>query len=215
MNASCVYCGDEAGPFHLDHVVPRSRGGPDHPRNIVRACQRCNLSKRDRLPSEWRDDLPPAVREIERRVSALVVDRVKRKGTVDSRPAPRIVCEVCERDLFLNWDNAHLGWWSTGAGSSRRVVAVAMYCTGECYRRIHSLARAVHGENVSLSDLSVESCFGRWAWLELEALIRDGDVSVHVLAKAVAMFRQLSKVEPDDPPPWAHTEDLDPTMVDD
>lgn len=46
MSASgypCHYCGAPAE--HIDHVWPRSRGGDDHPNNLVRACRACNSSK--------------------------------------------------------------------------------------------------------------------------------------------------------------------------
>lgn len=49
----CVYCGDEEGPFHFDHLFPRSRGGSDKPANIVIACAPCNLSKGDKTLLEW------------------------------------------------------------------------------------------------------------------------------------------------------------------
>ncbi len=49
-NQSCQYCG--TGAENLDHVVPRSRGGPHSWENVVAACRRCNLRKGDRTPSE-------------------------------------------------------------------------------------------------------------------------------------------------------------------
>lgn len=62
---SCAYCGstDKLG---VEHVVPRSRGGLDAPENKVQACRRCNSSKGDKLPSEWRDGLSENIYEIER-----------------------------------------------------------------------------------------------------------------------------------------------------
>lgn len=40
----CSYCG---GPMeHVDHVVARSLGGPDHWTNYAPTCQWCNMSKR-------------------------------------------------------------------------------------------------------------------------------------------------------------------------
>ena len=48
----CQYCGD-GYPSHeltFDHVVPRSRGGRTVWRNVVTACQSCNLAKGNRLP---------------------------------------------------------------------------------------------------------------------------------------------------------------------
>ena len=43
----CVYCGACHGPMHLDHVVPRSGGGPDDASNLVVSCAHCNCVKRD------------------------------------------------------------------------------------------------------------------------------------------------------------------------
>lgn len=47
----CVYCDGRAQ--HLDHVHPLSRGGEDVERNIVPACQKCNLSKGAKTLAEW------------------------------------------------------------------------------------------------------------------------------------------------------------------
>jgi 5-methylcytosine-specific restriction endonuclease McrA len=47
---SCVYCGSKADT--IDHVRPRSRGGPHIWTNVVAACARCNHRKGDRLLSE-------------------------------------------------------------------------------------------------------------------------------------------------------------------
>lgn len=50
----CYYCGEKVGDtYHVEHVVPLSRGGSNDPDNIVIACLRCNLSKSDRMPHEW------------------------------------------------------------------------------------------------------------------------------------------------------------------
>lgn len=55
----CVYCGAPAAS--LDHVVPRSRGGPHEWENVVASCRRCNHVKADRPISElgWRLPCPP------------------------------------------------------------------------------------------------------------------------------------------------------------
>ena len=58
-NGVCAYCGKGPGLFdvHLtlqqDHYIPASKGGGYIPRNIVPACQSCNLSKSDTDPVEW------------------------------------------------------------------------------------------------------------------------------------------------------------------
>lgn len=61
---SCAYCGSVIR-LGVEHVVPRSRGGLDIQENTVQACRRCNSSKGNRLPSEWREGLPEKVYEIE------------------------------------------------------------------------------------------------------------------------------------------------------
>jgi 5-methylcytosine-specific restriction endonuclease McrA len=43
----CQYCGAQAE--NIDHVIPRSRGGPHTWENVVAACRRCNTAKEDRL----------------------------------------------------------------------------------------------------------------------------------------------------------------------
>jgi 5-methylcytosine-specific restriction endonuclease McrA len=46
----CQYCGRTAE--NVDHVVPRSRGGPHDWENVVASCRRCNSRKKDRTPDE-------------------------------------------------------------------------------------------------------------------------------------------------------------------
>jgi HNH endonuclease len=70
----CQYCGcnlsgsddsphvereDDSNPesFHLDHVIPLSRGGNNSYDNLQILCSKCNLWKRDRLESEMTDEI--------------------------------------------------------------------------------------------------------------------------------------------------------------
>jgi 5-methylcytosine-specific restriction endonuclease McrA len=46
---TCQYCGGVRGTLTLDHVIPRSRGGPSTWDNIVTCCAPCNRRKGDRL----------------------------------------------------------------------------------------------------------------------------------------------------------------------
>lgn len=52
---TCVYCGDDESTVLMcvDHVTPLSRGGSNHPDNLVACCMPCNSSKNDKLLSEW------------------------------------------------------------------------------------------------------------------------------------------------------------------
>lgn len=45
----------KTGPkkFHVDHVMPISRGGSNGPENLQLLCRSCNLRKHDMDPQEW------------------------------------------------------------------------------------------------------------------------------------------------------------------
>ena len=47
QNGRCQYCCGALLPrYHIDHIHPRSQGGPDHLSNYCLACEPCNLAKR-------------------------------------------------------------------------------------------------------------------------------------------------------------------------
>lgn len=50
----CAYCGNIFKSLNLtrDHVIPRSKGGPDKWTNCVTACEKCNHKKDDHLLEE-------------------------------------------------------------------------------------------------------------------------------------------------------------------
>ncbi|MCA9861131.1 MAG: HNH endonuclease [Thermomicrobiales bacterium] len=53
----CWHCGRELHPFrdfHIDHLIPFSRGGSDDFDNLVPACSACNLSKGGKRVEDWR-----------------------------------------------------------------------------------------------------------------------------------------------------------------
>lgn len=53
---SCHYCSTPlqlAGPWHVEHMLPRALGGLDEVGNLVAACVPCNLSKGDRTAIEF------------------------------------------------------------------------------------------------------------------------------------------------------------------
>lgn len=48
----CWYCHRRTGsklPGHVDHILLKSKSGPDQEWNLVWACCRCNWTKRDHL----------------------------------------------------------------------------------------------------------------------------------------------------------------------
>jgi len=46
---TCLYCGARAPSvcLEVDHVIPVSKGGTNHPSNLVSSCRDCNQAKRD------------------------------------------------------------------------------------------------------------------------------------------------------------------------
>lgn len=54
QKGACYWCGSKVrGNYHVDHIVPLSRGGTNWPENIVIACVGCNTSRGSKLPHEW------------------------------------------------------------------------------------------------------------------------------------------------------------------
>jgi 5-methylcytosine-specific restriction endonuclease McrA len=49
---TCQYCGKKAGPFTVDHIIPRERGGGETWENLITACPSCNPYKGNRTPEE-------------------------------------------------------------------------------------------------------------------------------------------------------------------
>ena len=48
----CQYCGCSSERLSIDHILPRSRGGPHSWDNVTTACLRCNVHKGNRTPRE-------------------------------------------------------------------------------------------------------------------------------------------------------------------
>jgi hypothetical protein len=79
---TCQYCGRQTHDLTIDHVVPRSRGGPHCWENLVSACKTCNHRKGGKLLGEARMALRIEPREpragryytIERRIDGAVTD---------------------------------------------------------------------------------------------------------------------------------------------
>lgn len=54
QDGNCWWCGNKIiDVYHVDHIVPLSRGGSNAAGNLVIACPRCNLSKGAKMPHEW------------------------------------------------------------------------------------------------------------------------------------------------------------------
>lgn len=58
QRGKCYWCAQALnGRYEIDHIIPLSKGGPDHSGNICCACQPCNRSKHNKMPWEFSDRL--------------------------------------------------------------------------------------------------------------------------------------------------------------
>jgi 5-methylcytosine-specific restriction endonuclease McrA len=53
QKGKCFWCKKKVDKYHVDHVIPLSKGGSNGPENLVIACPFCNLSKKDKHPMEF------------------------------------------------------------------------------------------------------------------------------------------------------------------
>ena len=60
---TCQYCGRYSHDLTIDHVIPRSRGGPHTWDNLVSACRQCNHRKGGKLLADSRMNLRKEPRE--------------------------------------------------------------------------------------------------------------------------------------------------------
>jgi hypothetical protein len=74
-NITCRYCGNQSGPFHIDHVYPVSKGGATSLENLVTSCASCNLKKHDSVGVYWPSGIKP--------LQAVKVYRVNTKVTLN------------------------------------------------------------------------------------------------------------------------------------
>ena len=53
-NGRCNYCGQDCkGSYHIDHIMPVSRGGGNNRENLCLSCPNCNWSKNDKTAEEF------------------------------------------------------------------------------------------------------------------------------------------------------------------
>lgn len=61
QNNKCFYCKNELGDYHIDHIIPLSKGGKHKEYNLVVTCPKCNLSKSAKYPDEFINKLKEAI----------------------------------------------------------------------------------------------------------------------------------------------------------
>ncbi|MFY3739824.1 MAG: hypothetical protein HMLIMOIP_000243 [Candidatus Nitrosomirales archaeon] len=81
----CAYCNCKE-KLQWEHIIPKSRGGPDNIDNMVLSCQKCNGSKSDKDPYEWygaarKYEIP---RIVLGKYLKLIYEAHEKSGTLDS-----------------------------------------------------------------------------------------------------------------------------------
>ena len=98
LPTQCIYCQSSTN-LSYDHLIPRSRGGPDIADNVVLACKSCNSSKGNKGVYEWfkldrRYEVP---RIAEGKYLKLLYLLHEEKGTLSiDREGLKALCEICK-----------------------------------------------------------------------------------------------------------------------
>lgn len=104
MPNQCIYCGSIEN-LSCDHLIPRSRGGPDTADNVVMACKRFNSSKGDKGVYEWfkldrRYEIP---RIVEGKYLKLLYRLHSERGTLDvGKTDIEKLCNRCELNYLCD-----------------------------------------------------------------------------------------------------------------
>jgi len=196
---TCVYCGTVAGPFQLDHVVPRSRGGPNHPRNLIDSCAKCNGEKGNRLPSEWlgAENVPPLVAAIEARVCATIEVRVRgKRGLSSVMMSVKLTCDVCSKDVADAYrKDKDAGWLSWWVDRTDVVQCIHVSCAGDCCRRLTQWYRP----HLVQMDNHLQMFAGEYALPQMWRLFRDHPRwSDDARERLIEIFWPISKLSTDE-----------------
>lgn len=110
----CFYCRKNMEQKEtIEHVVPLSRGGTNHPYNVVLCCASCNASKSDRLYFlEWR---PTTIEQTPRVHSLYETGRLRKllaAGGVEFVDFEDHI-QICDRHVFI-LSSFWLGWAGSG-----------------------------------------------------------------------------------------------------
>ena len=129
----CRYCVVDLSPadrWHVDHLVPVSRGGSDDPDNLVVACTLDNLRKGDLTEPEYRDwlagygsDLPDFS---ERTWAAVAAVRALVRKALAECPAAASVhapCDTCRTQAIAVLADMHARGFAPGC---RMLVGIGM-----------------------------------------------------------------------------------------
>ncbi|MGP3910329.1 RNA-guided endonuclease IscB [Nonomuraea sp. 10N515B] len=71
---ACAYCGASGVPLNIDHIQPRSRGGPDRVSNLTVACVPCNQAKNSMPVTAFLKNRPDRLKQILAQAKAQLSD---------------------------------------------------------------------------------------------------------------------------------------------
>ncbi|MFX1575193.1 MAG: HNH endonuclease [Promethearchaeota archaeon] len=93
----CNYCDKKEENLIVGHILPLSRGGPDHPDNTVRICKECNLKKSNKRLYEFSivDKKAKVPRIVEGKYLKLIYDLHDQVETLDIEEVG-ILCPYCD-----------------------------------------------------------------------------------------------------------------------
>lgn len=156
-NFTCRYCGASAPDVRLevDHVTPRSLGGPDKPWNLVAACQDCNGGKSAMAADEPLIEGPSEEALRTMRAAREVIGYLW--GALPQRvDLPAVRAQLANRfadDHLVDGDE-----WMDYSGWSRELMAFA--------QAVHDVCElAVHAESAPKLILNVLSQSARARWI--------------------------------------------------
>lgn len=115
----CIYCGTE-GELTLEHILPRSKGGPDIPDNAIMVCKHCNSAKGGKRLFEWKglDAKDEHHRIAEGKYLKLLYHMHEEKGTLDVKDVT-VLCKQCDMGGLCERDNS--------------VEKLSVYCLEGCW----------------------------------------------------------------------------------
>ncbi len=107
----CIYCG-LIGDLTVEHILPRSCGGPDIPDNAIKVCKSCNSSKGNMRLYEWigipnKDKVP---RIAEGKYLKLLYEMHNKLETlnIDKNELANRLCTICDMPDICK-DEGHEG----------------------------------------------------------------------------------------------------------
>lgn len=53
QRGKCIYCHKKLNVWHVDHIIPLSKGGSNYPDNLQITCRECNSRKHNSMPVDY------------------------------------------------------------------------------------------------------------------------------------------------------------------